>query len=271
MRNRMQYRTGQLGQLESKFIAWVQLRRQDIVRMGEAGPVLGLSAEKERDLLRRLARAGWIVRLQRGLYLAPRTLPVGGGWNPSESIVLPALMRARGGKYQICGPTSFIRYGFDDQVPNCVFIYNNCLSGKRQIGSTRYVFIRVADDRLGSVEMVKTPDGEELVYSSRTRALIDALYDWSRFNGIPRAFAWIRKSLQEHLTRPVELARVAVRFGNQSTLRRLGYILRKTGLSPKANKIIRKALRRSDSLVALVPSKSRKGQIIKEWGVIDNE
>lgn len=121
------------------------------------------------------------------------------------------------------------------------------------------------------MEIVKTPDGEELVYSSRTRALIDALYDWSRFNSIPRAFAWIRKSLQEHLAWPVELARAAVRFGNQSTLRRLGYILQQTDSSAKANKIIRKALRRADSLVALVPSRSRKGQIIKEWGVIDNE
>lgn len=247
------------------------MRRQELVKTGEIAPALGLNRAQELDLFRRLTRDGWILRLKRGLYLAPRILPVGGRWNPSESVVLPAFMKAIKGQYQISGPTAFNRYGFDDQVSNSVFIYNNRLSGGRRIGSTRYIFIRVKDTRLGAVEKPKTPDGEELYYSSRARTLVDALYDWSRFNGIPRGFAWIRQELQKGSVNAAELARAAVCFGNQSTLRRLGWVLQRAEASPRALKIIKKALSGSKFPIAMVPFKPRKGPIIKAWGVIDNK
>ena len=271
MRNRKQYGKGWMGPAESNFFAWVQMRRQPVVRSGDLSPVLGLSPVKERDLLSRLSRAGWIVRLRRGLYLAPLSLPAGGSWNPPESVVIPALMREIRGQYQICGPNAFNRYGFDSQVPNCVFVYNSRLSCRRQIGSTRYVFIRLSRARLGAVEEIRTPDGTALRYSSRLRTLLDALYDWSVFNGIPRAFTWIRQEMRERPNVAGELARLTVRFGNQATLRRMGYLLQQAGASKTTQARIRKALRDSVSLVTLVPAKARRGPVIKEWGLIDNE
>lgn len=271
MRNRIQYKPALLGGMASNFFAFVQMRRQDVIRSGEMAPVLGLNLVQERNLFRRLTKAGWIVRLQRGLFLIPKVLPAGGRWNPSESIILPSFMKAIKGQYQISGPTAFNKYGFDDQVANSVCIYNNRLSGTRRIGSTQYVFIRVAEERLGKAERVKTPDGAELCYSSRERALVDALYDWSRFNGIPRVFEWIRQELKKSSINAIGLARVAVRFGNQSTLRRLGWALERAKASPVAIKIIKQALRGSNSPISMVPFKPRKGPIVKAWGVIDNE
>ncbi len=271
MRNRIQYKTGSLGRLASGFFAFVQMRRHELIKTGEVAPVLGLSRAQERDLFRRLTRDGWIIRLRRGLYLAPRVLPAGGRWNPSESVVLPAFMKAIKGQYQISGPTAFNRYGFDDQVSNAVFVYNNRLSGSRRIGSTRYIFIRVTDARLGAVEKIRTPDGEELYYSSLERLLVDALYDWSRFNGIPRGFAWIRQELKKGSVKATDLARVARLFGNQATLRRVGWVLEQAKSSSRALKIIKKGLSRSKFPVTMVPFKPRKGPIVKVWGVIDNE
>ncbi len=271
MRNRIQYKPALLGGMASNFFAFAQMRRQDVVRSGEMASALGLNLVQERNLFRRLTKAGWIVRLQRGLFLTPKVLPAGGRWNPSESIILPAFMKAIQSQYQISGPTAFNKYGFDDQVSNSVFVYNDRLSGIRRIGSTRYAFVRVARARIGSIERIKTPEGEELYYSSRERALIDALYDWSRFNGIPRVFEWIRQELKKGSMSAAGLARVAVRFGNQSTLRRLGWVLQRAKASPVALKIIKQALRVSNSPISMVPSKSRKGPIVKAWGVIDNE
>ena len=267
----MQYKSALLGGMASNFFALVQMRRQDVVRSGEMAPVLGLNLVQERNLFRRLTKAGWIVRLQRGLFLVPKVLPAGGRWNPSESTILPAFMKAIQCQYQISGPTAFNRYGFDDQVSNSVFVYNDRLSGPRRIGSTRYAFVRVAGTRIGSIERVKTPEGDELCYSSKERILVDALYDWSRFNGIPRVFEWIRQELKKDSVNATALARVAVRFGNQSTLRRLGWVLEQAKASPVAIRIIKQALRGSNSPVSMVPSKSRKGPIVKAWGVIDNE
>ncbi|HNV87173.1 MAG TPA: type IV toxin-antitoxin system AbiEi family antitoxin domain-containing protein [Candidatus Omnitrophota bacterium] len=271
MENRTQYKTVSLGGLASNFFAFTQMRRLEVVRSGELAPALGLNPVQERNLFRRLTRAGWVVRLQRGLFLVPKVLPAGGRWNPSESIVIPALMKALRCKYQISGPTAFNRYGFDDQVSNAVVVYNACLSATRRIGSTRYTFVRVIDGRLGATEKVKTPDGEELYYSSKERTLVDAIYDWSRFNGIPRAFEWVRGELKKGTVRAPALARIAVQYGNQATLRRLGWILQKNKVSPGALQIIRQALRNSNSPISMIPYKPRKGPIVKAWGIIDNE
>ena len=46
-----------------------------------------------------------------------------------------------------------------------------------------FVLIKEADERLGDAETVTLPDGEEAVYSPRARILLDAVYDWSQFDG----------------------------------------------------------------------------------------
>ena len=49
----------ELGNLSSRFFAYVQLKKKDIVRTGELAPVLGITRSQERDLLRRLAGLSW--------------------------------------------------------------------------------------------------------------------------------------------------------------------------------------------------------------------
>ena len=94
-------------------------------------------------------------------------------------------MRDRDGQFQICGPNAFHRYGWDEQVPNRVYAYNNRISGDRSIGQVELTLIRVTDNRLGDTEIVTTPEKIDLIYSSRARSLVDAVYDWSRFNSLP--------------------------------------------------------------------------------------
>jgi predicted transcriptional regulator of viral defense system len=55
------------------------------VRRGDlSGSMLRLTADQERKLLSRLARARLIARVRRGLYLVPPRLPLGGAWTPDE-------------------------------------------------------------------------------------------------------------------------------------------------------------------------------------------
>ena len=97
-------------------------------------------------------------------------LPPGGRWSPGEFLALSTLMNDRGGRYQISGPNAFYRYGWTDQVPNRLYVYNNRISGDRQIGACGLTLIKVADERLGGVEVVRTPDGIDVVYASKARA-----------------------------------------------------------------------------------------------------
>ena len=154
-----------LGTQEAQMLAYLQMRKQGVVRGGELTGPLGLTLVQERELFRRLSRGGLIARVRRGLYLVPPQLPLGGSWTPNETLALNTLMEDRKGRYQICGPNAFNRYGLDEQVPTRVYAYNNRISGARTIGSIALMLIKVADERLGSTEQVRTPEGQTLIYA----------------------------------------------------------------------------------------------------------
>jgi predicted transcriptional regulator of viral defense system len=147
----------ELGSLSSRFFAYAQLKKLDIVRTGEIAPILNITRSQERDLFRRLSDSGWILRLKRGVYLIPSRIPAGGKYSPGVALILQKLMQEEQGKYQICGPAAFNFYGLDDQIPSITYLYNNRISGKRSIGNLAFQFIKVTVDRLGAVKAVRTP------------------------------------------------------------------------------------------------------------------
>ena len=62
--------------------------------------------------------------------------------------------------------------------------------------------------------------------------MVDAVYDWSRFNSLPQGYDWIRAELARDPAVASEMARVALRHGNVSTLRRLARLLECEGAEP---------------------------------------
>ena len=260
-----------LGQIERLLFAYVQMRGTPTVRAGELVGPLQLSAPRERNLLSRLAKAGLIVRVWRGLYLVPRKLPLGGQWSPDEALAVNTLMKELDGRYQMCGPNAFNRYGFDEQIPNRVYAYNNRLSGERTIGAVALTLIKVADDRLGDTEEVETADGERAVYASRVRTLVDAVYDWSRFNSLPRAFGWISAELAAGRVGAAELVRVTLRYGDVGTIRRMGSLLDRAGVAAALLRKLERALKPSSSFIAWNPVRPKRGTLDRRWGVVWND
>jgi len=271
-----------LGQLEAQALAYCQSRERPAVTAGELVRELNWTPEQERKVLSQLARKGFIARVRRGLYLVPNRLPVGGRWNPGEMLALTTLIADRNGAYQISGPNAFHRYGWTEQVPNRVYAYNNRLSGDRQIGPVALTLIKVSDDRLGSTEVVRTPDGLDVVYASKARSLVDAIYDWSRFDTLPGAYYWIAgelTSIEGELTSDdgfaAELVQITIRYGNQGTLRRIGATLERLAVQEPLLRRIERALRPSSSFISMVPNapkrgKPQKGKTSKRWGVVFN-
>jgi predicted transcriptional regulator of viral defense system len=246
------------------------MRGQGTVRTGDLRKALSLSPLQERNLLSRLARAGWIARVRRGLYLVPRTLPLGGKWSPDEVLALNTLMDDVKGRYQICGPNAFNRYGFDEQVPAQVYAYNNRISGERSVGAARLVLIKVADERLGGTEDLETRDGQLVVYASRARTLVDAVYDWARFNSLPRGYKWIRGELEKKRVNAPELVDIALRYGDIGTIRRIGMLLEQVGVDSRLLRKLEKDLPESSGLIPWIPSLSKRGSINRRWGVVVN-
>ena len=186
-------------------------------------------------------------------------------------MALTKLMEDRQATYQITGPNAFNLYGFDNQVPQTTYVYNNRISGERSISGMKFVLIKVSDSRLGSTTTFSGPDGVPAVYSSKPRALFDAVYDWSRFGGIPRAYEWIKKTIREDPTLLNKLIAVALKFGNQGTIRRMGYLLENLGVGSPRLRPLRKALRPSKGLIPFDPTKPLQGKISKDWGIIAND
>lgn len=260
----------ELGPLASRFFGYIQLKGKDIVRTGELAPVLGITASQERDLLRRLSKSGWIVRLKRGVYLAPLRIPGGGRYSPGIALILRKFMEEERGDYQLCGPATFNFYGFDDQVPNVSAVYNNRISGSREIGNLAFQFIKVADSRLGATAEIMAAGDIPLVYPSKARTLMDAVYDWSRFNGLPRGYDWIRQALSKEPELSYELVEVAARFGNQATMRRIGYLMEKLEQPSQCAKRLEGCLNDSRAFIPWIPGAPSKGPINRKWGVIVN-
>jgi predicted transcriptional regulator of viral defense system len=175
------------------------------------------------------------------------------------------------GKYQICGPNAFNRYGLDEQVPTRVYVYNNRISGERKIGFVALTLIEVSEGRLGDTEVGQTSEGSKAVYSSRERTLLDAVYDWARFNTLPRAYEWIRKELKARRVRPTELVAVTLKYGDIGTIRRMGALLDREGVANPLLKKLEKALPKTSSPIPWIPTKPKRGTVNRRWGVVINE
>lgn len=260
-----------LGQLEMRLLAYIQLRGLRTVRVGELREPLHLTGIQELKLLSRMEKAGLIARVYRGLYLVPPRLPVGGKWSPDEALALNALMADRHGRYQICGPNAFNRYGFDEQIPTRVYAYNNRLSGERQIGTVALTLIKVADKRLDDTEKVRMPNGQIAVYASRTRTLMDAVYDWSRFNSLPRGYEWIRRELKARRVTAAGLVKTTLRYGDMGTIRRMGVLLAREEVDDALLRKLERALKPTTSLIPWIPTRPKRGKVSRRWRVVVNE
>jgi predicted transcriptional regulator of viral defense system len=260
-----------LGRLEAQLLAYAQMRRWTTVRTGDLRQPLCLSADQERKLFSRLARAKMIARVWRGLYLVPPRLPLGGAWTPDEGLALATLMAARGGRYQICGLNAFNRYGFDEQMPNRVYAYNNRLSGDRSIGSVQLTLIKVADARLGATEEAAgTEGGPPAIYSSRARSLVDSVYDWSRFGSLPRGYRWIRSELEAKRVKAADLVELTLRYGDRGTIRRIGALLEREGIAEPLLRKLDRALPATSSPIPWIPRRAKRGPVERRWGVVWN-
>ena len=270
MRNIMKNRKPQLGPLEVQFFAYTQMKRKLLVRVRELTGTLDISAKQERELLSRMARTGLIIRLTRGVYLVPPRVPSGGKYGADEYLILEKLMEVLIGRYQVSGPNAFNFYGFSDQIPNRVYVYNNSIYGERRIGNLQFSFIKTADNRLGGTIAFKTDSGSKVIMASKARTFLDAVYDWSRFNTIPRAYQWIAEGIKKDKDLAGDLVMMAIKYGNQGTNRRLGYLLENLGADRKLTDKLKRKLRSSKSLFPWVPTSPSTGSVNKDWGLIIN-
>ena len=133
------------------------------------------------------------------------------------------------------------------------------------------MLIKVTDGRLGDTESFPTPDGVTAVYASRVRTLVDAVYDWSRFNGIPRGYEWIRQELKTGRIKVEELVRCTLCYSDTGTIRRMGALLEREGVAEAQLRKLEQVLKPTSSPIPWLPSAPKRGPISLRWGVVEND
>jgi predicted transcriptional regulator of viral defense system len=108
------------------------------------------------------------------------------------------------------------------------------------------------------------------VYSSRVRTLVDAVYDWSRFNSLPRGYSWIRRELAKKRVDAAQLIATTLKYGDKGTIRRVGALLEREGIEARLLRKLEKAVPKTSSLIPWIPTLPKRGTVDRRWGVVIN-
>jgi predicted transcriptional regulator of viral defense system len=261
-RNDQDYRLLALAAARSEGRAWALLS-SDMVK-----ETLGLSPLQAARLFTRLLREQRIQRLQRGLYLVPASPPPGKRWVPSSYDALWAYMGWLGATWQIAGYAAFTRHGFSTQVVQRMTVFNDKLSGEETVGGSRFVFVKLPNEKLGFTRTYPMAGGIEIVFSSRMRTLFDAVAEAKRFSTLPEAYGWFW-GLRQNPLEVAELKQICLAIGNSQTAARIGFVLEELGFD--ASELLPK-IGSAGTLVPLapLPQGARKGTTNKRWRIIEN-
>jgi predicted transcriptional regulator of viral defense system len=236
----------------------------------EIAPDVGLSEGYVRQALHHLARAGWLVRLRKGLYALSSSVP---GVSPAHEFeVAMALVHPAA----ISHFSAMHYHELTDQIPHRVFVMTttghwvprsdkarNGESGYR-VGETVYQFIQVKPERFFGTKEVWIGEARVTV-TDMERTLIDGLampQCCGGFAEVIHAFAGAHDRL--NLDRLIEYALKL----NAATAKRLGWVLEKT----ETERSRLTALERVEvtGYSKLDPTGPRRGPYNRSWMIQEN-
>ena len=133
----------------------------------------------------------------------------------------------------------------------------------------RVVCIKTATQRIQGVEQFTMPDTTVISIASLARTLMDAVYDWFRYNSIPQAYEWIATQKNNPVVLK-ELVNLTINYSNKNTIRRIGYMLDSLKVNATYKKVLLQQLTPIKSWVPLNPKVPSTGTHNKKWRIIDN-
>lgn len=260
----------QLGKLGTAFFSLVQTRHLAIVYIGDLQEPLRLTADQEQQLLKRLTRNGFIVRLVPGVFLIPNKIPAGGFWQPNSNYIIFKLMEHYKAKYYVGGMAAMQYYGLTTQIPNEITLFNDKINAKKIIGTQIFNLIKVKTEELSECIAISLKNVEDKIYiATLAKTLLDSVQYWKQLGTLPDAYVWIKQNIKDKALIG-ELVRLASEYSNIITIRRIGYCLETLNVNQSILKPLRKKLTASQGWVALDPNRPNKGKTNKEWRIIDN-
>jgi len=239
-------------------------------RARESAPAVGLSEGYFRQALHHLAKAGWVVRLRKGLYTISSAVP--GVTAAHEFEIAMALVEPAA----ISHWSALHFHGLTQQAPRTVFVLTTTESavprthatggadGQGGIGGTDYKFVQVKPERFFGTEKVWVNEARVTV-TDIERTLLDGL-TMPQYCG---DFAEVLHAFEAGGDR-LSLERItgyALKL-DAATAKRLGWTLERQGVDPSLLESLARAPIKGYR--KLDPTGPRKGPCCRRWMIQEN-
>ncbi|HPA50976.1 MAG TPA: type IV toxin-antitoxin system AbiEi family antitoxin domain-containing protein [Thermoanaerobaculia bacterium] len=242
-----------------------------------ASAKVGLAPGAVETTLRRLADAGWVERLRRGLYATTGELPGLAALHPfaiATAIVQPSA---------VSHWSALNHHGLTTQVPRVV----TCMTTRKVVtpsmrsgagrrgpgrhrwetaGGLRASYSTVTPAHYFGIEDVWIDQRSRVPITDRERTALETFARPGAFGGIGEGLGL----LEEHLAE-LDLGRLvayALRYGATSVAKRLGFALERAGAPVEALEPLR-ALP-ATGVRLLDPASPARGRSVRRWGIQDN-
>jgi predicted transcriptional regulator of viral defense system len=255
------YRQG-LGKKETFLISSLARENRNIFNADDVRAIVDGTAKKT---INNLVRKKWILKLKRGLYaIVPLDIGVKGADNFAvhNFVIGTKLVEP----YYIGYWSALNHYGFSDQIPNTTFIATTRAKKKIEVLQTTYLFVQVTQKKFFGTTEIEI-EGEKVRISDKNKTIADCLDHPEYCGGIDEIARAIFFSQEE-----IDLKKIkayALKMGNLTILKRLGYILEASGLLTQYENVL-KGARLSKGYSRLDPLSPRTGSYNDKWGLLVN-
>lgn len=227
----------QLSKLENEVYEKIKKNQMNVFRIRELVVLLGFNREKTYNIIKALKKKKAIKNAGNGFLSLLGT---------DEFVIATSINSPS----YISFLSALNYYGLSDNLPHNIFIATTKYS--KQMGNFKYVTL----DKKRFFGYVKIG---EIIIAEKEKAVVDSLLFPKYSNGISELIKLIKE--YHNILDIKKLIEFAERANSKAVLRRMGYILERTGYK-KLNRIKRKIGR---GFELLDPSLPRKNNLNKSW------
>jgi predicted transcriptional regulator of viral defense system len=236
---------------------------------------IGISHNYLSQILSHLEKAGWIIRLRRGLYAGTGSLP--GGLRVHPFAIATRLVEPSA----ISHWSAMSHHGFTDQIPHVVTAFTpqkvvtptmreskGKIAGKHvwEVEGIRYEYVSVISGHFFGIEDVWVDEHFRVPITDKERTVLETFISPRQFGSIGEAL----ETLEEHL-HELDLAKLvgyAMRYGKASVAKRVGWAMERLDASPELLDPLQKMPIKGFRL--LDPTRPRRGPYDRRWMIQNN-
>jgi predicted transcriptional regulator of viral defense system len=256
-----EYRKG-LTKREATLLTTLAREDKSIFTIKDARRVLNKDAKK---VMHSLAQKKWVLPLKRGLYvIVPLEIGVKGAESflVHDFIIASVLVHP----YYISYWSALNYHGLSDQIPRTVFIATTKPRKPVKALYSEFSFVKLSRKKFFGFEKTEI-EAVNVNIANREKTIADCLDHPEHCGGIEEIARAIFFSHDE--VDFTKITKYALRMGNLTMLKRLGYILDKCGLLEKRGNAL-KNVSLSKGYSILDPLAPRRGRYNERWRLLAN-